>query len=206
MLPPATLTQPSAVETVPLSGRALEVAEGDADTIDSGARIWDAGRALSSFMADQIPLADTRLLELGSGTGIVGLTAAASGAEVLLSDKPELMPLLRLNIEANGLLAGARAVPLLWGCEASARELRAQPFDIICGSDILYSPEQMPELLETIMHASTPGVTEVLLAYPRRYTEEIFLHAAEEHFHVLDEEEIEPAIFLSRLRRREPEE
>ena len=42
-----------------------------------------------------------RVLELGSGTGVVGLTAAAMGAQVTLTDKPGLLEHLQKNIEVR---------------------------------------------------------------------------------------------------------
>ena len=44
-----------------------------------------------------------RVLELGAGTGIGGLSAAACGADVLLSDQAHMLALLNENIAANGL-------------------------------------------------------------------------------------------------------
>ena len=44
-----------------------------------------------------------RGLELGAGTGIGGLSAAACGADVLLSDQAHMLALLNENIAANGL-------------------------------------------------------------------------------------------------------
>ena len=86
-----------------------------------------------------------RLWQLGAGTGVGGLTAAAFGANVLLSDKAELLPLLGVNIEANGLSNNARAVELLWGFEAHYERVLGEsegtpPFDLIIGSDLLYAP------------------------------------------------------------------
>ena len=209
------------VETIQLdhggdSERFLKVTEGNADSIDSGARIWDSGRALSSWIAKELEPGKC-VLELGAGTGIVGLTAAAKGAKsVILTDQPEMVPLLEQNIASNDLSVNTKAVPLLWGCdqeetisslaEASSTMDGASTetpfFDVICGSDILYSPENLPLLLDTIIQVCTPSKTEVVLAYPRRFTEDMFLELAEEYFDIFPEEEIEPNIFLLRMHRR----
>ena len=53
------------------------------------------------------------MLELGSsGHGVVGLTLAANPERVCLTDFPQLLPLLRANIEANGANASVEARPL----------------------------------------------------------------------------------------------
>ena len=199
MVGPTTPTRSS--ELIALSSAQLEVTEGEAVSIDSGERIWDAGRALSLFLSERA-LAGRHVLELGSGTGIVGLTAAALGAHVLLSDQPELVPLIDMNIVANGLSANARAVPLVWGDPNALDRVDFAQIDLVCGSDLLYAPTSFDALLETMVQICKPGHTEVLLAYPPRYTEDIFLEQADEHFELLEVSEIEPAIFLSRLRRR----
>jgi len=106
-LPPAAgLATPAVLETVAVRGVAsggLRVAEGNADTIDSGARIWDSGREMAELLQQQGgALRGKRVLELGAGTGIGGLSAAACGAHVLLSDQAHMLPLLNENIAANG--------------------------------------------------------------------------------------------------------
>ena len=201
---------------------AVEISEGRADTIDSGARIWESGRALSNWMVEHLE-PGRRILELGAGTGIVGLTAAAVGGaqSVVLTDQPDMVPLLEQNIASNNLRATARAAPLLWGCDrdeamealngvearggdpasSSSSSIQQSPiFDVVCGSDILYSPENFPLLFETLCQVCTPSTTEVLLAYPRRFTEDLFFDTASDCFEISSEEEIEPNVFLTKMR------
>jgi predicted nicotinamide N-methyase len=46
-------------------------------------------------------LVGKNVLELGSGTGLVGFSLALAGANVMLTDAPELLPLLSTNYELN---------------------------------------------------------------------------------------------------------
>ena len=86
------------------------------------------------------------MLELGSGTGAVGLYAAALGASrVVLTDggPPALLELLAANVDANRPLlpeaACLEVAQLQWGADAD--RLPAGPFAWVCGSDTTYDEE-----------------------------------------------------------------
>eukprot|EP00466_Bigelowiella_natans_P001004 jgi/Bigna1/88460/estExt_fgenesh1_pg.C_320074 len=78
-----------------------------------GSLVWDAGEALSRYLvdrcskgssengADDSELKGKRVLELGSGVGIAGTCAAMLGARVTLTDKKELVDLLRRTANEN---------------------------------------------------------------------------------------------------------
>lgn len=187
----------------------LDLLEGEAQSNDSGALIWDAGNVLSEYLScNAAQVSGKRILELGSGTGVVGLTAASLGAaDVILTDKPELMQLLEQNIEANDLTSNARATPLLWGEDvATACDDAVLKADIIIGSDLLYAPESFELLLDTMLQVCESHDTQVWLAYPIRFTEKVFFDQAREYFYELEPPyEMDSGVFLSRLQKRADE-
>lgn len=50
-------------------------------------------------------LAGAPVLELGSGTGLVGLAAALCGAQAILTDTHEVVPSLAANVAANAVVS-----------------------------------------------------------------------------------------------------
>ncbi|KAI1119225.1 S-adenosylmethionine-dependent methyltransferase-like protein [Nemania sp. NC0429] len=99
------------------------------------------------------------VLELGSGTGLLGIAAAAMWqAEVVLSDLPDIMPNLDYNIERNRAtverLGGkVDSGALTWGCEVGndARFSRGHQFSIILAADGIYDDDH-PALLSSAIH------------------------------------------------------
>lgn len=208
---------------VPTLGRPLTVTEAtsfDCTPDETGGKIWDSGRLLSSVLSDDYGgnggrLENKHVVELGSGTGIGGLTAAALGASVLLTDgSTAVLPLLEANVKINRLDHTAKVKRLRWGCDDDAEEdltalerarSKTTPHDLVIGSDLLYAPEIFPDLLETLMRLCTPDHTEVLLTFPTRFTEGIFFDSAERdfNFEITHKEEIEPALWKASLVLRE---
>ena len=80
-------------------------------------QVWGAGAALGRHLL-QIGLSERPMVvEIGSGTGVAGLAAAAAGAsKVVLTDMAEVVPRLRRTIAQNADdVAGAEvtAQPLI---------------------------------------------------------------------------------------------
>ncbi|GIL64202.1 hypothetical protein Vafri_18164 [Volvox africanus] len=140
---------------------------------EAGAVVWDAGLVLSYYMAYQHlkgrPLVAGRTcLELGSGTGVVGLTAARLGAvQVYLTDLPHLVPYMRENIQLNDLGARCRALPLEWcnpehlAAARSAELMRRGP-ERILAADVVYDRAGRHSFFRTLAELMAPsgiGVT-----------------------------------------------
>jgi len=120
-----------------------------------------------------------RILELGSGTGLVGLAAAAIwGKAVILTDLHEICPNLARNITANNstlALHGGSALSteLNWmqptQINLHGEEILQHSFDIVLAADTVYSPEHPKLVVDTLVVwlKKDPGAR-FILAYPVR--------------------------------------
>ncbi|PKS08238.1 hypothetical protein jhhlp_005180 [Lomentospora prolificans] len=120
-----------------------------------------------------------RVLELGSGTGLLGLAAAATWrTHVLMSDLPNIVPNLAANAEANaktleGLGGSVEVGALTWGGEEDEidQSLFGLPnqFKIILVADPLYD-DAHPELLHgaIINQLAFGGEARAIVMVPKR--------------------------------------
>jgi predicted nicotinamide N-methyase len=99
-------------------------------------------------------------IELGSGTGVLGLTAAALGSKVVLTDLPEFGDLIKDNIKENSDLikSGSGQVefqPWKWGdfndTDPNIFGVTLKDIDYILISDCIYYAEGLRDLTVTFM-------------------------------------------------------
>jgi predicted nicotinamide N-methyase len=135
------------------------------------AELWPSGLALARHVAT-LELDGKRVLELGCGLGLPALTAALRGADVLATDWAEhAIELLRRNAERNGVFL--RVARVRWSEPETL--LRAAPWDLVLGADLLYEARNAEQLAELV-----PGLGgELVLAEPGRPYAKEFL----ERFH-----------------------
>ncbi|XP_075086860.1 uncharacterized protein LOC107808401 isoform X2 [Nicotiana tabacum] len=147
----------------------------------TGSVMWDSGVVLGKFLehaveAGRIHLQGKKVVELGSGCGLVGCIAALLGAQVILTDLPDRLRLLKKNVEANlyGDVRGSATVTeLTWGDE----------LDHVLGSDVIYSEGAVMDLLATLLDLSGTQTTVILAGELRNDAIlEYFLQAAAEDF------------------------
>ncbi|KAJ1383015.1 S-adenosyl-L-methionine-dependent methyltransferase [Sesbania bispinosa] len=159
----------------------------------TGSVMWDSGVVLGKFLEHSVDsgmlvLQGKKTVELGSGCGLVGCIAALLGGEVILTDLPDRLRLLRKNIETNmkhvSLRGSITATELTWG-EDPDRELIDPTPDFVLGSDVVYSEEAVVDLLETLGQLSGPNTT-IFLAGELRNDAilEYFLEAAMNDFKI----------------------
>jgi predicted nicotinamide N-methyase len=97
-----------------------------------GKRVYAPSRSILAFPSFD----NLSRLELGSGTGVIGIVVALLGADVILTDLPVVLPLLQANVTANvGSSSHARVAPLRWG---NPMDDLNPPFDYVLLADPLY--------------------------------------------------------------------
>lgn len=148
------LLRPAEVELTP---------ETDPDAIPFWMDLWESSVALAGYLRLHAGRLPRRALELGSGLGMAGLGAAASGLEVVLSDVfPDALAFARLNALRNGL--DLTCVAFDWRRPALGRR-----FPLVLGADLLYEPTLHAPLRGALSACLEPGGLALLADPSRRY-------------------------------------
>ncbi len=112
--------------------------------------LWPAAAPMSRVLPTAAWERGTRMLELGSGIGLVGLAALACGWDVTFSDYDELSLLLcRHNAERNGF-PGAKTFWLDW------RRPAGPQFPVILGCEVIYEAKLHEPVLDVIQALLAP--------------------------------------------------
>ncbi|KAJ6623968.1 putative methyltransferase-domain-containing protein [Mycena sp. CBHHK59/15] len=171
-------------------------------------KVWKAAHALNvyirppsghvfdpPFLSQPSSCKQVRMIELGSGSGIVGATMAAvlhpSRDIMVVTDLPEVCPLLEDNLKEHLHVPGNTdsgpilVRPLSWGNSQHALRIAEElsaltltqdaPYltHIIC-SDLVYFPELLAPLLRSLIQLSSPPFVppnkeiEVIVSYKTR--------------------------------------
>eukprot|EP01012_Entosiphon_sulcatum_P011200 TRINITY_DN1672_c1_g1_i1.p1 TRINITY_DN1672_c1_g1~~TRINITY_DN1672_c1_g1_i1.p1 ORF type:complete len:245 (-),score=22.60 TRINITY_DN1672_c1_g1_i1:42-740(-) len=122
----------------------------------TGQLLWAGGRELCNYLCKTPGLVrDRTVIELGSGTGLVGLVCATLGASyVSCTDGADIaIELLQRNFERNSCSrsnTNISAVKWVWD-EPMPNSLT--PADIVLAADVLYSQDSVGPLLRTACKA-----------------------------------------------------
>lgn len=138
---------------------------------------------------DSLPIS---ILELGSGTGIVGIAAAAIlGAKVTVTDLPHVLPNIQFNVDANSKVLEQQCgfvdvAALSWG-ENQHMEAVGRDYDLILGSDVVYHDHLYDPLIKTLRFFLLGGGKKIafVMAHLRRWKKEsVFFKRAKKLFDV----------------------
>ena len=144
-------------------------------TVGLGGRVWPSAAALCRWLRrNEDCVVDKTVVELGCGTGAVGIFASALGAtSVTMTDGGDerLLQLARKNVEANAaVLQSLEAVQVVhyeWGTAVSS--LMAQA-DLVVASDVTYARSEHDKLCQTLrdMLSTSDGGMRILIAHEHR--------------------------------------
>lgn len=155
-----------------------------------GLKTWVSSLLLSQrleYLSSYIPHDHPRFLELGAGTGLVGLAAASLWrhivSEVVLTDLPDIVMNLEKNIARNMFLLSSSAFQsptvtckvLDWSDELDGPSSEDEQFSIIAAADPIYSSEHPQMLTNTVRKWLKPTAeSRFILQLPLRdgYTRE----------------------------------
>ncbi|NXU22603.1 MT21A methyltransferase, partial [Thalassarche chlororhynchos] len=182
------LHSPSA--TYRFASRTIRVRQ-DWRRLGGAAGVWDAAVVLCAYLEmGGIDVRDRSVIELGAGTGLLGIVATLlamvplqftlwwdpakadacyCGARVTITDRAAALEFLESNVQANlpsELRPRAVVKELTWGKDLG--NFPPGAFDFILGADIVYLEETFAELLQTLEHLCSEQ-TVILLSCRIRY-------------------------------------
>ena len=165
-----------------------------------GSWCWESAICLAEYCHDHMfdAFRQKRIVEIGSGTGIVGLQLAALGADVTLTDREEYVDLLNYNIQKNQpfFTGSAQARTLFWGDEFDQAENWWKDLDFIVVANCVYHSIELDDLVQTICNLCPESCsTSLLCCYElrndgiRRLVDEFHQKLIEKNFTVTSVEQ-----------------
>ncbi|KLO15218.1 hypothetical protein SCHPADRAFT_278584 [Schizopora paradoxa] len=133
-----------------------------------GGIAWPAGEVLAKYLAGKGPdnLNGKAIVELGSGTGLVGLVAALLGARVYITDQLPLLPAMEKNTDLNGLQNRVNVVEYNWGGDIP--DGLPDRIDYVLAADCVYFEPAFPLLVKTLCDLNGRGQPEFFFCYKKR--------------------------------------
>ena len=143
-------------------GSGLSRLDPDGGTAPYWAFAWGGGLALARHVLDHLgTVAGRRVLDLGAGSGLVGIAAMKAGAAAVLAAETDGygQAALHLNAAANGVTL----TPVALDIAADA----PPPVDLVLAGDVFYAPEIARDMLAFLDRCCAAGI-DVLIGDPER--------------------------------------
>ncbi|GBG30169.1 Protein-lysine methyltransferase METTL21D [Hondaea fermentalgiana] len=157
-----------------IAGKPLLVDEVANTGEGTGLVVWDGSIVLAKYVEHAVPLSpQARVLELGCGTGVVGLASAALGAgAVYLTDLDYALGNARDNAARNEhLTERVQVFALDWTAEElDPRAVEHGNLTHILAADVIWVPELVIPFADTLarIESANPHIEHILLAHQTR--------------------------------------
>lgn len=123
---------------------------------------WAGGAVLARYVLDRPSIvAGKRVLDLGAGSGLVGIAAAKAGARAVIAAEIDRngVVALRLNAEANGIAIEIRGEDVTDGPPPAV--------DLVLAGDVFYAQDVGQRMMPFLDHCLAAGI-DVLVGDPGR--------------------------------------
>jgi len=191
---PRTSSSRDVVRQFVFGGQLVEVLQDFSAEIDvtknTDRKLWDGAFLLARYLENTgaFPTgfwSSRNCIELGAGCGLTGLVAWLLGASVTLTDLPSATEHTKCCVNSNvdrlgqtnptlaERSASIQVKDYTWGSMQDLQHL-SPPYDVVFGSDIVYSAASSDNLVEALQALCGP-VSLVLMSYkPRGLQEDVF--------------------------------
>ncbi len=167
-------------------------------------KLWESAMILSSALASLPNPEGQTLLEIGAGLGAPGITAAACGFDVTLTDYEDIiMDFQKVSVAASGL-DNVHCAHLDW---LDPPEM--EPFDVLTAAEVLFREEFFDPLLDVFRRYLKPGGTIYLAHDGRRKCLPLFMERAKNEYNIAGNKQTihkdgqDITIIINRLRAKE---
>jgi len=138
----------------------------DSTRCDLWATTWITSRVLSELLSCRSVrslLDEAVVVEIGSGSALCSIVAAAQGAHVTVTDSSSLsLTLTEETAKLNGIARGSFSTALLdW--HRKSLPFPRQSFDVLLGSDVLFVQMNAPAIADVIEHSLKGGGLAIVL-------------------------------------------
>lgn len=108
---------------------------------------WKSSFAFAEFLFSCHSLRGLKILEIGAGSGLVGVCCAKLGADVLITDRIEkAAELISKNLTINEL--NGTVLPLDWN---KLEQFPSESYDLVFGSDVLYQSRNAEGIIKLLV-------------------------------------------------------
>lgn len=156
--------------TFEFAGRQLTIQQ-KWDDHGVAAVVWDSAVVLCEFLEREKHLVKNKnIIELGSGTGLVGLVAAYLGGNVTVTERESVLDNLHSIVKENiqdDKTTEINVLKLDWRDDLT--NSFSPEYDLILGADIIYIEETFPDLQRTLLYLSNRPNCMILLSCKIRY-------------------------------------